>query len=176
MKQLTVDWSELELAFDNSFPEMSYYLDTETGRVLMVSDEIREQLESLYEEFFDPDSEENFDLPAVLQQQAITEWEQEQLLEADQMEAGYGDRYVVIPTVESRTAYEDMEDFISTVQDNGLQDYLWRAIQGRGAFRYFKDVLSDHPAERERWFAYRDGRLRQRICDWLADVGIEPMS
>jgi hypothetical protein len=28
------------------------------------------------------------------------------------------------------------------------------AIQGKGAFRRFEDVLADHRDERERWFAF----------------------
>ena len=29
--------------------------------------------------------------------------------------------------------------------------------------------------ERERWFAFRDARLRERIVAWLADEGIVPI-
>lgn len=54
-----------------------------------------------------------------------------------------------------------------------LANRLERAISGRGAFRYFKDVLLDHPRERERWFAFTDQRLRERVLEWLADEEIE---
>jgi hypothetical protein len=37
-------------------------------------------------------------------------------------------------------------------------------------------VLASSPAERERWFAWRDGRQRERILDWLAAEGIAPVS
>jgi hypothetical protein len=46
---------------------------------------------------------------------------------------------------------------------------------GRGAFRYFKDVLLDYPAERERWFQFKRERLQQRILDWLEAHGITPL-
>jgi hypothetical protein len=68
-----------------------------------------------------------------------------------------------------------MEDFISTVKDARLRDRLWRAISGRGAFRYFKDVLEDHPRERERWFAFKDAQVRQRVLAWLAEEDIKPI-
>jgi len=45
-----------------------------------------------------------------------------------------------------------MEAFIATMRNRRLQERLERAISGRGAFRYFKDVLLDYPAERECWF------------------------
>jgi hypothetical protein len=44
---------------------------------------------------------------------------------------------------------------------------------GKGAFRNFKNVLLDHPKERELWFQFRDQRLHQRIFDWLETEGIE---
>jgi hypothetical protein len=67
-----------------------------------------------------------------------------------------------------------MERFVETVTDARLQDHLWRAIGGRGAFRYFKDVLSDYPRERERWFAFRDAWARERVLGWLESEDIEP--
>ena len=36
MKKLALDWTELKLAFDNSDFEFDYYLDTETGQILLV--------------------------------------------------------------------------------------------------------------------------------------------
>jgi hypothetical protein len=33
-----------------------------------------------------------------------------------------------------------MERFICTVADGQAADQLWRAIKGKGAFRYFKDT------------------------------------
>jgi hypothetical protein len=58
------------------------------------------------------------------------------------------------------------------VLDRRLQERLWRAISGRGAFRHFKDVLDDNP--RKRWFEFKDAQARQRVLDWLAEGGIEP--
>lgn len=37
MKQLSIDWFNLEMAFDNSSWEASYYLDLKNGEVLMVT-------------------------------------------------------------------------------------------------------------------------------------------
>jgi hypothetical protein len=97
------------------------------------------------------------------------------MLEADAIERGYNTRYVVVPGDDSRTAYRDMEDFIFTVRDDDLQNRLFAAIRGRGAFRRFKDRLAHHPHEQERWFAFQDEQLRQRVLGWLASQGIEPI-
>jgi len=80
-----------------------------------------------------------------------------------------------VPRAESHEDYQDMGDFIATIRDERLQDRLWDAIRGRGAFRRFKDVLAYHPYERERWFEFKDDRVRQRVLDWLESEGIEPI-
>jgi len=46
------------------------------------------------------------------------------------------------------------------------------AIRGKGAFRRFKDVLEGYPEEMERWFSFKDDRLRERALEWLDDIGI----
>ena len=68
-----------------------------------------------------------------------------------------------------------MEAFIETVPRQHLQELLQVAIQGKGAFRRFKDVLGAYPQERERWFQFHDERLRQRVLDWLEREDITPI-
>ncbi len=91
------------------------------------------------------------------------------------MEAEYEGRYIPIPQMESYEGYNDMVDFIDTVPNPRLRSRLERAIHGRGAFRYFKDVLMDYPKERERWFQFRDECMHRRVMDWLEAEGIEPI-
>lgn len=69
-----------------------------------------------------------------------------------------------------------MEDFIPTVRDERLQELLDVAIQGRGAFHRFKEVLQRSPMERQRWFDFHATRLEARAREWLADEGCEPVS
>jgi len=175
MKQLSIDWLQLELAFDNSFPEMSYYLDLETGEVFMVTEETLWELEKFNQAHFDPDAPDDFDMDAALAQSGLPEWQQEALREADRVEAEFSSRVVAIPRVESYEAYDDMQRFITTIKDARLYDRLSYATQGRGAFGRFRDVLLDYPAERERWFAFQNARLQERIRDWLALYDIEPI-
>lgn len=82
------------------------------------------------------------------------------------------DRYEPIPKAESHEGYEDMQDFIATVEDERLAELLEVAINGRGAFRRFKDVLLRYPEERERWFQFKDERMQQRALEWLDDIGV----
>jgi hypothetical protein len=97
----------------------------------------------------------------------------EQVLE--QVEGDTEGRYLEIPLKDSSEGYRDMEHFIKTVRDPRLRDLLEVAINGRGAFRRFKDVLLSYPEERERWFAFERERLVERIRDWLQAEEIEPI-
>jgi len=81
-------------------------------------------------------------------------------------------RYLRIDPVSSREQYRWMERFIATVDDEELRRRLNIAIDGKGAFRRFKDALMSHPVDRERWFAFRSERLRSCMESWLTAHGI----
>jgi len=84
------------------------------------------------------------------------------------------DRYEPIPKAGSYEGYDDMVDFIATVEDEHLAELLEVAIDGKGAFRRFKDVLARYPEERERWYRFKDERMKERAISWLEDIGINP--
>ncbi len=174
MKNPAINWTELEEAFDNSSYEFDYYLDTETGQVLVVTDETRMQLETVFQQYGNVGEGEVFDLAAVLPQTGLHDWQQHDVLVANQIEADFGSRYLAVPRRESRESYQIMRDFIVTVEDDRLKDRLLQAISGRSAFRYFKDVLYQYPDEQKRWFAYQDTRLKEEMREWLEMEGIEP--
>ena len=75
--------------------------------------------------------------------------------------------YLRIDPVSSREQYRWMERFIPMVDDAELRGKLAHAIDGKGAFRRFKDVLMTYAADRERWFAFRSERLRTFMEAWL---------
>jgi hypothetical protein len=82
-------------------------------------------------------------------------------------------RYLRIDPVSSREQYRWMERFIATVEEEELRRRLNIAIDGKGAFRRFKDALMSHPVDRERWFAFRSERLRSCMESWLTAHGIK---
>ena len=81
-------------------------------------------------------------------------------------------RYELIPKAESYGGYRDMQAFIATVEDDHLAELLEVAINGKGAFRRFKDVLLNYPKEREKWFEFRDSRMEERALKWLESIGV----
>jgi len=64
--------------------------------------------------------------------------------------------------------------FIDAVTDPDRADRLRIAIDGRGTFRRFKDVLARWPDEEERWYRFSDERRCGRARQWLADAGYRP--
>lgn len=91
----------------------------------------------------------------------------------EELEAEFDLRYLPIPQEGSRDSYQDMVDFIETVADERLRDLLEVAIQGRGAFGRFKDVLrrSEYESERDRWFAFSEKCEYGRVVEWLIAEG-----
>ncbi|OQX69057.1 MAG: hypothetical protein B6A08_07145 [Sorangiineae bacterium NIC37A_2] len=81
--------------------------------------------------------------------------------------------YLRIDPVSSREQYRWMERFIPMVEDEEVKRRLSQAIDGKGAFRRFKDVLMSYSVERERWFEFRSERLRVFMEAWLSAHALE---
>ena len=86
------------------------------------------------------------------------------------------DSYLRIEPIPSREQYRMMERFIATVQHAELKERLQDSIVGKGAFRRFKDVVTQYADERKRWFSFRDVLAHQYILDWLKQNRLEPES
>ncbi len=82
--------------------------------------------------------------------------------------------YLRVEPASSREQYRWMEKFVGSVTDEPLRERLVISIDGKGAFRRFKDVLVAYPAERERWFSYRAELLHWHIQQWLEQHDIHP--
>jgi Uncharacterised protein family (UPF0158) len=77
---------------------------------------------------------------------------------------------VCISPLPSWVWYQDMADFAEGITDERAGRRLERAIQGKGAFRRFKDHLQDdYPDLLPVWYAFRDVRAKRRAVEWLAD-------
>lgn len=74
-----------------------------------------------------------------------------------------------IDPLESREAYRDMEEFISTVQDTHHKERLERSIDRSKPFRHFKDALYQFPEEVTQWHAFHDAVMKVRAIAWLRD-------
>ncbi len=80
---------------------------------------------------------------------------------------------LVIDPLPSYVWYRDMVDFADGISDRAAGLRLSRALQGKGAFRRFKNELYERHSELiSAWHALRDARARARGVEWLVDEGL----
>jgi hypothetical protein len=160
LKKLKVDLDEIamEMEMQDDFGSTILF-DTETGQIVSIPDELMRAVE-------EDDKEALEDLP---------EWEKALIETAKSVCSDESGRYEEIPKNPSYRAYDLMVEFAETVKDIHLKEKLNIALDGKGAFRRFKNVLSDYPDEEKRWFAFKDERMRQEVIDWLNSIDIEPI-
>ncbi len=82
-------------------------------------------------------------------------------------------RYLALETGSSEEGFGDMAAFIEAIAPGSLRDRLCSALERKKPFRHFNDALESCPGERERWFRFKDGRLRERVIRWARQQGLE---
>ncbi len=81
----------------------------------MVTDEVSQELERIYEDAVPEETtDEEADITPILDRLSLPEWEKEALREVNQVEEGFGTRYISVPRGESSEAYGDVEEFIES--------------------------------------------------------------
>lgn len=149
---MKVKLSKLVEEFEMQSEFSSSYLDKETGETFFVSEDDRMALDH-----------EDMELP---------EWQKEHLEEIKPLLEDFkGERYIGLPSESDFNEYSVMEKFIASLSNNEIQDSLWSAIDGRGAFRRFKDRIAQYGIA-DQWYGFRDAAVKQFIIDWCEVEGI----
>ena len=176
-RKLKVDLDALDVALNYGMSEFSQFLDLETGKVIGIDAEARWKSEELVDEV---DAEVDEFLAAfeelLGQREDIQDWQKEVILDAARVEYDSAGRYVSIEPDDPYQDYHDMDRFIGTLDDEDLQERLWDAIRGRGAFGRFEQLVARYPAVEEQWYAYTEARAKARLTRWLEDHDIEPIA
>ena len=73
--------------------------------------------------------------------------------------------YIPLPGQYDINEYRIMEEFIYELPAGKNQDVLARTLQGRGAFRRFKDKLYDLNLEKH-WYQYREEAYEKIARQW----------
>lgn len=81
------------------------------------------------------------------------------------------DRWLRVDCVGSRSGWQDMADFTARQRDTGLRERLELAIEGRGAFRRFRDIVNNDGIGRQ-WGFFSREREMGRARAYLAEEGI----
>ncbi|MHA1522474.1 MAG: UPF0158 family protein [Promethearchaeota archaeon] len=82
------------------------------------------------------------------------------------------DNYRLVPTMMTHESYQMMVDFAATIDDTHLHELLVVALNGKGAFRRFKDVLISYPTYREKWFKFEEVNQWRFFVDHFASLSI----
>ncbi|MFC1539910.1 UPF0158 family protein [Gemmatimonadota bacterium] len=155
MKRKTVEITEIAEAMGIDRVTNEWYLDRDTGEVVIVPEEIFFELET---DTFDPDE--------------MTDWDRENQALARAMDDD-PDRYLWIPRTEASETYELMLHFADSREDENLRRLLEVALDGKGAFGRFRHVLAEYPEERDEWFRIKDRATEKMARDWLSSLDIE---
>ncbi|MHA7298779.1 UPF0158 family protein [Pseudarthrobacter sp. MDT3-1] len=100
-------------------------------------------------------------------------WLRDSLDEAEESEEDLEARgAILVEPIRPYEAYRDMESFIADVRDERAKDLLWRAIDGKGAFRRFRNTLAEFPELQTLWFSFHNRAMRRRAIEWLAESGV----
>ncbi|MFZ6016756.1 MAG: UPF0158 family protein [Nitrospirota bacterium] len=173
MRKLKVNFDEIQKAMEdivrNAF---DYFLDLKTGAVIVLSGDILSRAKSILYKGVDDESRideirfnEEYDLP---------DWMEDEVELAIEILFDEEKRYIRIPERQSGEAYTTMTNFLETITDQELKEELSVALNGKGAFARFKNVLIDYPKERKRWYGYNAKAMKKVIIEWLDSIGVEP--
>lgn len=80
--------------------------------------------------------------------------------------------YISLPENFEINEYQMMEEFILKLPRGNSQRVLAHAIQGKGAFRRFKDRLYDVGLVKE-WYSFRDDAYEKLAREWCEEHNIE---
>jgi len=84
------------------------------------------------------------------------------------------DRWLYLECEGSRAGWRDMEEFAGAVADRQQGDRLLRALECKGAFRRFRDLVHEQGLA-DAWYAFEDEGQRGRSRALLVAHGIRPM-
>lgn len=82
------------------------------------------------------------------------------------------DDYIDLPDSYHINEYRMMENFVYSLPKGKNQTILYNAIQGRGAFRRFKDKLYEIGMANV-WYKYRDQQYKEIALEWCEENNIE---
>ena len=176
MKNLKINFDEIQKAMEDVLRDtFDYFLDSETGEVIAFSDEI---LKEANLQLYDDDSEEfedDIEYVEFDEEPELPDWMLDEIELALEILLDEHERYIHIPGRKSSVAYQSMSGFIETITDQDLKEEVSASLNGKGAFRKFKDLLINYPKERKRWHSYNAKTMKREIIEWLNSVGVKPI-
>jgi hypothetical protein len=142
--------SEIELKIDDTFT----FINTKTGEVITL---MREEIGAAEDE-----------KPL----EKFPEWQRENIEKAISIIEDEDGVYVDFTLRNDFNEYEIIEEFIGTLKDQNIREELYEAIQGKGAFRRFKDRIVEQDVDKQ-WYKYKESKIRELVIEWCKEQGVE---
>lgn len=83
--------------------------------------------------------------------------------------------YIAVERIPSQETYQWMVDFVNEMVapvDEDAAEKLSIALNGKGAFRHFKDTLYDlNPQWQQAWYQWKDKHLETTVDEWVSGIG-----
>lgn len=146
---MKVKLKDIADALEMQMDEASHYLNRNTGEITLITDEDFQIAER-------NDEEQILDLP---------DWQKDNVNEAAKIRNSVD--YLTLPSKQEIHDYDIMRDFTLSTDS----DQLMNAIQGSGAFRYFRDVIHQL-GWKDQWDEFRANAYLEKAKKWCEDQGI----
>jgi len=145
-----INLKELAEQMDCLMEEWSYFVNKATCELISIQDSYLGY------------AEEPEEIPELL-----ADWERDEVQQASALLEKW-DELIPLPSKYDLNEYGMMEDFIETVQDAHIRDCLSIAIEGRGAFRRFKDTAARFGVI-DKWYDFKNGALLTFVKKWCGE-------
>ena len=120
-----------------------------------------EMVDDIVDCYYNPEKDE-FILSNIGEYGYLTEDEIDELFEES----------IILPTQYEINEYQMMVDFIDTIENLEIKNNLQKLIQGKGAFRRFKDYCFEMDIIQD-WYKFRDERYKEIAIDWCKQNELE---
>ena len=172
MKKI-IDYDEIQKAMEDTVRDaFDYFLDMENGEIVILSEDIIRKAQEILEESYDDDIGD-FEDVVVEKVPVIPEWMEDEIELALDVFIYEKDRYARIPERNPQFGYNTMKAFAGMLSDEMLRQTLLELLDGKNAFRRFKDSLAPYPKERKLWYGFNAKAARDEIENWLKTIGFE---
>jgi hypothetical protein len=150
MNREQVDLEGLVAAIETELPDVEHYLDLRSGEILTV---VKKDL------WVDTGKLD----PVALENQALSRRIREE-----------PEAFEQVPSIAAEAGFQWMKEWSATLEDKTLRERLEEVLYecSDDCFKEFRREIMNAPEdEREQWFAFREGRLRDFVVDWLNGEG-----
>lgn len=111
--------------------------------------------------YYNPNKDEIF-LSDIGEYENLTEDEIDELFE----------KSIILPTQYEINEYQIMADFIEIIENEKIKEKLQNIIQGKGAFRRFKDYCFQVNIIQD-WYRFKDKKYKEIAIEWCKQNGLK---